>query len=150
MQRWVLKSSSLQKACIIIERVKYVIQLAWYNVLSVFVDDGVDNNGDTKGDIQGWSECFLEDEIHKLKHEYRKASAWMEQGQTGHGLRRNSLKAMNEIMEHVVYNNFLDPEDPLKRKWKPWTHFPKHTYTSIFTQNFIKFCAFFETFREHL
>ena len=26
---------------------------------------------------------------------------------------------MNEIMEHVVYNNFLDPEDPLKRKWKP-------------------------------
>ena len=93
MQRWILKSSSLQKACIIIERVKYVIQLVWYDVLNVFVDDGVDNNRDKKGDTQGWSECFLEDETRKLKHGYRKASVWMEQGQTGHVLRRNGFKA---------------------------------------------------------
>lgn len=35
----------------------------------LLLEDGVGDSGGTKGDTKGWSECFLEDEIHKLKLE---------------------------------------------------------------------------------
>ena len=125
MQRWVLKSSSLQKACIIIERVKYVIQLAWYNVLSVFVDDGVDNNGDTKGDIQGWSECFLEDEIHKLAREVKSPCAWV-LGALHCSWGKDIVKVMKEGKPTMITLQWVPPRNLLRFKGetKNWTDKP--------------------------
>lgn len=36
---------------------------------SVIVEDGIVDSGGTKGHAERWSECFLEDGIHKLKLE---------------------------------------------------------------------------------